>query len=1328
MRGTPIILAGVLSAFALVAAPARADPPAAAATPSISDHLPEFERLQGAGDWKGLEAAARAALANFETRLGPSSPQTAYAAEWVALALGSEGRFPEAESLLRRALRIIQTTSAGRDDPEVATALFYLGSTIDAENRHADAEPILRRALAIDEKVFGPDHLAVSRDLKGLGAALGAQGRNADAEPLFRRDLAIIEKTYGPEHPAVASSLSNLAVALTRLHRLDEAETVARRALAIDEKALGPDHPILARDLDNLAAILELLGRMPEEEPVRRRALAIEEKAVGADNPALLADLEALGGTLQDLDRYPEAEALFRREVAISEKATGPDNPATAPALIDVATILRLQGRYREAEAFARRALTIDEKAFGPKHMGVARALEALAYIVEGKSYSEAEALLRRALKIREALAPDDPDTAGVERNLAFALAQQGRNADAEALDQRALAADEKTFGGRGHPSVAADLSAIADIHLNEGDYPQAEALFRRALAIDEKALGADNSAVAADLNNLANALADLGHDTDAEPLMRRALEIGEKTLGPDHPMVADRLSNLADLLVHEGRYAEAEPLIRRALAITEKAFGPDQPAMALELDNLAQAVRSQGRPTEAETLFRRALAIDEKRDPNGPDIARDLDELAGLLIDLGRNKEAEALYRRELAISENARGPDHPDVAGNLNGLAGALALQGRYAEAAPLLRRALGIDEKNMGAESPNVATVLTNLGRLSRSTDDAPGAAAAYRKACRILRQSPGLDSASEDARETSQDSLANCNGDLSLSLWAWAAKGGGDKTDQPAALRAEAFQSGQQASANDASAALAQASARSLAEKSGVGDQAAHYEAALVELDELNQAFARAAADAKGDERQTKLNAQRDALEARIETLKAELKTKAPAYWDYRSPEPLKAEALQAPSGNDAKLLHPNEAVVLWLVAPGKDKGLVFAVSKTGFAWAEMGLDGADIEDRVENLRWRIDPSAFSRGAGRSEGGHAEPFDRAIAHELYVALLGDPKIQAVINGAGIDTLIVAPSGPLTSLPPSLLVVDAPQGRDDDPAALAATHWLIRDKALAALPAISSLRTLRQLLPASRSAPDRKLLALADPDFAGAGVLPEPPASPSSATAQKPLPGARAFERDGRGTDTLRTLPPLYGTLAEGRTLASVIDPGDPDALLLGPDASKTNLLKRAADGSLARTQVLVFSTHGLLTDDFSGLTEPALALAAPPKVGADPSDDGLLKASDAAALTLNADWVVLSACNTAGGQAKGADGLSGLARAFFHAGASTLLVSHWRVDDQATEQLITDTFRQRAAGKPKAKALQSAILQMLDEPARTHVEPRYWAPFVVVGEPE
>src|SRR5262249_39249788 len=119
-----------------------------------------------------------------------------------------------------------------------------------------------------------------------------------------------------------------------------------------------------------------------------------------------------------------------------------------------------------------------------------------------------------------------------------------------------------------------------------------------------------------------------------------------------------------------------------------------------------------------------------------------------------------------------------------------------------------------------------------------------------------------------------------------------------------------------------------------------------------------------------------------------------------------------------------------------------------------------------------------------------------------------------------------------------------------------------------------------------------------------------------------------------------------------------------------------------------------------------------------------------DDGLLTASEVAGLKLNAEWVVLSACNTASGDKPGAEALSGLARAFFYAGGRSLLVSNWVVQSDSTVALMAGTFA-AAASDPKlshAEALREAMLAMIDNPLHPDwADPKYWAPFVVVGEP-
>ena len=177
-----------------------------------------------------------------------------------------------------------------------------------------------------------------------------------------------------------------------------------------------------------------------------------------------------------------------------------------------------------------------------------------------------------------------------------------------------------------------------------------------------------------------------------------------------------------------------------------------------------------------------------------------------------------------------------------------------------------------------------------------------------------------------------------------------------------------------------------------------------------------------------------------------------------------------------------------------------------------------------------------------------------------------------------------------------------------------------------------------------------------------------------------------------------------------------------------IYLGSRATEATIKDLNGKRALAQYKIVHFATHGTLAGELKGRNEPGLILT--PPIQATQKDDGYLSASEIAGLKLDADWVILSACNTAAGGSENAEVLSGLARAFFYAGTRALLVSHWAVNSDATVKLITKALSAVASGKRvgvgRAEALRRSMRALIEKGAPHEAHPAYWAPFVVVGE--
>jgi CHAT domain-containing protein/Flp pilus assembly protein TadD len=1025
-----------------------------------------------------------------------------------------------------------------------------------------------------------------------------------------------------------------------------------------------------------------------------------------ADDPAAL-NAEIM--RLYQAGRYTEATEIAKRLLAIREKALGPNDPAVGSALNTLAMLYRAQGRFAEAEPLFKHSLSAREKALGPDHPDVGWSLSNLAslYIAQGR-FAEAEPLLKRTLAIREkALGPDHADVGSALNNLAMLYAAQGRVAEAEPL-------------------------------------------FKSSIAIHETALGADHPAVGTLLNNLARFYQDQGRFGEAAPLFKRGLAIREKTLGLDHPGTGELLNNLATLYQMQGRFAEAEPLFKRSLAIREKSLGPDHPDVGIALNNLAARYKDEGRLAEAEPLFRRSIAIWEKAlGPDHPELGAALDNLAALYLAQGRLAEAEPLIKRSLAISEKASGSGRGDMATPLSYLGALYSAQGRLGEAEPLYRRSLSIYEMALGHYHPIVGAALSNLASLAFDQEEWARAVEYWRRSTAIIkrRAERGLSGIVEGAANTEALRARPQFTGLIKASHSQARRG-----RSAAASAAEMFQTAQWALASDAAASLAQMAARSAKGSPELSALVRERQDLVSEWDAKDKLLIAAKSEPPANR---KAGAEKALVErlAEIETRLSEIGQRFaqdfPDYAALASPTPASVAEVQAQLGTD-------EALVLFLVTPERkplpEESFIWVVTKSDVRWVRSDLGTAALTREVVALRCGLDADAWEgKGAERCTKAlgiapvkgapNPLPFDHARAHKLYMGLFG--QVQDLIKG---KHLLIVPSGPLTQLPFQVLMTGPPTSGDHRAAA-----WLAREHAITVLPAVSSLKALRRVGKPSVAA--RPMVGFGNPLLDGYHGQPNDDAEAAQmakdhaqrakeARTKQRCPethpqrvaarsgphrgGVRVETRGLANVALLKEQLPLPETADELCTVAQAVKADAARDIHLGSQATEREVKHLSASGKLSQYRMIHFATHGALAGELGKDQEPGLILT--PPATATEEDDGYLSASEIAALKLDADWVILSACNTATGGATNAEALSGLARAFIYAGARSLLVSHWAVYSDATVKLITGAVREMARDPKvgRAEAMRRSMLALIDKGTQEEAHPAFWAPFVAVGE--
>lgn len=1191
------------------------------------------------------------------------------------------------------------------DDAQKAEDLEKQVDAAARAGKRDEARKLAEDLLALRTRLQGADHWQV-RDAR-------------NAVEFLTRPLSADQRTQLAE----AERLGERVLALYGKGQFQEAVGPAEQVLKIRKDVLGEKHPETAGSMDALGTLYETLGKSAEAEPLHQQALKIHRELLGDRHPTTAVSLNNLAALYQRQGDFARAEPLHREALAIRKEALGDKDPNTALTLNNLAALYESQAKYPEAERMYKEALQIRKAALGDKHPDTATSLNNLAILhhYTGR-YAEAESLCKEALRIRtEVLGEAHPDTAVSLNNLAGLYTAQGRHAEAEPLYQKALRIRRAVFGDR-HPATAACVNNLASLYHSQGKYAEAEPLYTDSLRVKRATLGEKHPEVALALNNLAEMYIDQKKYDQAEPLCTEAVRISKEVLGENHPDTALAVNNLAGLYQFQGKYDQAEPLFRESLRVKRELLGDRHPDTALARSNLA-------------LLY----------------VARD------------KFPEAEALYQEAIKVHRAVLGDKHPGTANSQTSLAFLYAAQGKYAEAEPLLIDAVRGYEAGRLARARSVERA---VGPDARTPYLLLAAAAA-----RLGKPAAAFAALEADLARGLLDELATRTGgrlpaaeekeraEMAVRLkgvearvlrLATLPKPSADEQKELAALTAERRQK------EDALAKLAaDLSRRAVAELKAV-QAALDPAAALVAWVDV------VSADRRVQEHWACVL--RHTGEPKWEPLPG---TGEGGKWseaDSELPGRLRA-ALRGQTVTAAEVDALAAAVRAQRLAPvekhlaGVKRLLVVGVNEMAGLPVELLAPGFQVE-------YVPSGTTLARAAGK-------PKPAAPASVLAV---GDPVfpppgpvkdpplppggllIMTVVEGGAAfnvlragDVLLTYGGAELTDVPSLGKAIAAKAGEKVVPVKV----WRVSEKGEGVAKTID--------LPPGRL---------------GVILAPEP-ARDALAARHKADQQLAALSHSGKADPATGKKEPwkeLPGTAVELGRLRDLF--GENATVLARSEASEQRLDELRKAGQLKGYRYLHFATHGLANNDRAFESFLVLAQDKLPKFegkeGEKPYNGELSAREVLDGWAVDADLVTLSACESGLGQRGGGDGLLGFTQAFLVAGARSVCLTLWEVDDTATA-LLMDRFYHNLLGKrdgldkpmKKAAALREAkewlknltadeVLKLSadmhkgvtrgkgedlppvveakavapkgDLTVKPYAHPRFWAAFILVGDPD
>lgn len=956
-----------------------------------------------------------------------------------------------------------------------------------------------------------------------------------------------------------------------------------------------------------------------------------------------------------------------------------------------------------------------------------------------------------------DALPPDTDDSrtlANFYQRRGTAASSLGR-AEQELADKRLALFHARKAKYMDDKAMGQLLRSLAAAEVKLGNFRQGQALCRESI---------EKSPTPSAFSLMAGTLFKTGDFDLGRQMVEKGVEMCNRRLGKASGMKALKLqSDRARLRAMElsalGKHKAAEPYWREYHQALEGLKERNPAGYLMSYLHLARNLKSQGRLVEAELLVRKGLTGAVAHSGRNSTLTAGMASFfAELLLKQGRLEDARKMAEAAMdAYAGTGLSPSATSFA-KTGILLGEIIFSQRDVHGAAAQFDTVG---RQMGSNQyiynirvrQNTNVILCNI--MTGKTDAALDAITHYRqtlmpyfgkqhyKSAEILafrgmvRQKSGQparafqdyaeampvllksrDSNPDFLKKLRQTLIVEAYMDLILDLHQ-SGRAQGLGLDAPAEL----FDLASRLNDSSVQDALGASSARAAAKDPELAALVRNAQDAARQIDVMKESLTDLAASPAQDK------AAMDALTQSLErltrartALDREIQDKFPKYSEFTQPSPLSFSSIQ-------EQLHPKEAMVVFFPASARTYiwGIP-AAGKTRFAAAPLSKKG--LAHRIVRLRGSLAPvpGTFS---------DIPEFDLALSYELFEHLF--TPVRPAWEKAS-DLLIVAP-GPLGQIPFGVMPMSL--NRSGKPQLSADrdllfdryrdTDWFLRKVSITRLPSVSALATLRSLPPGGGER--IPFVGFGDPIFNPGQIGQTDP--PPTALASRGIPLRVRGIRKVKKAPAAETLPPsvtlqdlsrLPDTAEEIRSIARVTGS---TTIFLGEEAAEA----RVKETELSNAKVVAFASHGLIPGDLDGLTQPAIALSSP-QVTKDFTQDGLLETDEILKLDLNADWVVLSACNTGAAGGAGAEAVSGLGQAFFYAGSRALLVTMWSVESTSARKLTTGLFVQqnKNPGLSRARALQAAILDLMDnqyleydgKAAASYAHPFFWAPFIIVGD--